>query len=133
MNEPKIQLTDSLQDILIKMSEGNPGALTVCLLIMTKGEQIDPDNAMGGLGAVLFLDTLRLYGPKIWMLYKDVCECDLPRMLAMLRAVQLGLVSRTQLKLAVEAYGEGLNIPSICAQVAERLPRFCWSTPEDAP
>lgn len=47
----KLQLSDSVHDILYKMSEGNPGALTVCLKILKEGETIDPD-ALGGIGAL---------------------------------------------------------------------------------
>lgn len=127
----KIQLTDSTQDALLKMSEGNPGALTVCVQILKNGEQIDPDNAMGGLGVILFLDTLGLYGPKIWMLFADVCEHNLSKMLAVLRAAQLGLITDKQLGQAVENYGEGLDIPTICTQVTQRLPRFRLNTTKD--
>lgn len=129
----KIQLNDSLEDMLFKMSEGNPGALTTCLQILKDGKQIDPDNAIGGLGAILSLDTLGLYGSKIWMLYKDVCECNLPQMLAVLRSWQLGMLSATQVRHAVENCGDGINVADICAKVAERLPRFQFTQDEDHP
>lgn len=34
----KIGLTDSVQDVLIKMSEGNPGALSALVEILKHGE-----------------------------------------------------------------------------------------------
>ena len=120
----KIHLTDSMMDILIKMSEGNPGALTVCLQIIKDGEQIDPDHGLGGIGIILKLDTLKLYGPKIWMLYKDVCDENLSEMIAVLRGWQLGFLNERQLQHAVDNYGEGINLEEICAKVCERLPRF---------
>lgn len=113
-----------MMDVMTKMSEGNPGALTVCMNILKNGERIDPDGAMGGLGPILSLDTLNLYGSKIWMLFKDVCESDLAQMLAVLRGWQLGMLSETQVRHAVENYGEGINVPDICGKVVERLPRF---------
>jgi hypothetical protein len=125
----KIELTDSIQDVLFKMSEGNPGALTVCLGILEHGEKIDPDNAMGGLGIILSLDTLGLYGSKIWMLFRDVCESDLAQMLAMLRGWQLGMLSETQVRHAVENHGDGINVADICQKVTERLPRFQLKPP----
>jgi hypothetical protein len=120
----KIEMTDSLEDMMFKMSEGNPGALNVCLQMLQDGEQIDPDSAMGGLGAILSLDTLRLYGSKIWMLYKDVCEQDLSKMLAVLRGCQLGYVSGEQVRHAADNYSEGINVDEICAKVCEHLPAF---------
>jgi hypothetical protein len=120
----KIDLQDSILDVITKMSEGNPGAVTVCLNIIKNGEAIDPDNALGGLGIILSLDTLGLYGPNIWMLFKDVCESDLAQMLAVLRGWQLGMISDIQVRHAVENHGDGLNVADICAKVVERLPRF---------
>lgn len=109
---------------MVKMSEGNPDALHVCCRILKDGGQIDPDSALGGLGALLSMDTLGLYGPKIWMLYKDVCGQDMPKMLAVLRGHQLGFVTDEQIGVAIENYGEGLDLDKVCAQVAERLPAF---------
>ena len=77
----KLDLKDSMQEMLFKMSEGNPGALTVLLVILEKGEQIDPDGAMRGIGPILSLDSLGCYGSKIWMLYKDVCGQNLVKTL----------------------------------------------------
>lgn len=120
----RIQITDSTQSAIMKMCEGNPGALTVCVQILKEAERIDPDAIMGGIGAILSLDTLGLYGSRIWMLYKDVCEEDIPTMLAVLRGWQMGLITDAQVRSAVESYGNGVNIQEVCAKVAERLPRF---------
>jgi hypothetical protein len=54
----------------MKMSDGNPGALTVVMSIYQHVENIDPMGALGGFGPILSLDTLGIYGPDVWMLYK---------------------------------------------------------------
>lgn len=128
----KIQLTDSVLGIVVKLAEGNPGAVNVCASILEKGDEIDPDNEMGGIGALLSggigallsLDALDLYGSKIWMLYKDVCNGKLVSMLAILRGYQLGYVTKDQIHHAVNSQGEGIVVADIHAKVAERLPRF---------
>ncbi len=124
MNNPRINLDDSIMDVMQKMCEGNPGALTVCVNILKNGEQIDPDGAMGGLGALLLLDTLGVYGSKIWMLFKDVCDSDVSTMLAVLRGWQLGMLTEKQIHHAIGNRGQGLNIPETCQMVSERLPNF---------
>jgi len=123
----KIQLDDSFQDVLFKMSEGNPGALNVCINILKEGEKIDPDNMLGGFGVLLSLDTLGLYGSKIWMLYKDVCNCELIAMLAVLRGWQLGYVTNQQIHHAVDNRGEGINVADIHERVVKSLPNFATS------
>ena len=120
----KLDLNDSVEDIMIKMSEGNPGAISVCMMLYTKGGAIDPDALFGGLGGVLSLDSLGIYGSKIWMLFKDVCKQDLVKTSAMLRAWQLGFVPKATLLHAIDNYGAGIDTDALLAQVQERLPAF---------
>jgi hypothetical protein len=41
----------------------------------------------------MLLDSLGIYGPNVWVIFKDVCEQNHARMLAVLRATQLGMLS----------------------------------------
>lgn len=120
----RIKLTDSVQDAVIKLSDGNPGALRVCMEILQKGELIDPASALGGFGALLTFDTFEIYGSKIWMLYKDVCKENLVMTLAVLRACQLGYISWDELSNAIDNYGDGIDVESLYNQVKERLTNF---------
>jgi len=120
----KITLTDTPKDVIIKISEGNPGALRVCMEIFQQGKLIDPDGALGGLGVLLSLDTLQIYSSKIWMLYKDVCKEKLIDMLAVLRAYQLGYISDNQIKYAIENRGMGIDVTECYKKVKARLPNF---------
>lgn len=120
----RIKLTDTAMSAAIKMSDGNPGALTVIASMIRDGAKIDPDSFMGGLGAVLGLDTDGIYGSRIWMLYKDVCKGDLRVTMAILRAVQLGFLHRDALDHAIDSYGDGIDVPALVAKVEERLPKF---------
>ena len=79
------------------MSEGNPGAMAVLMQMLTTNT-IDPDNALGGLGAILMLDSLGIYGTDIYVLHNDICGRELVKTLAVLRAVQFGLFSGDVLK-----------------------------------
>jgi hypothetical protein len=40
----------------------------------------------------MLLDSLGIYGPNVWVIFKDVCEQNHARMLAVLRATQLGML-----------------------------------------
>ena len=46
----KVDLKDTLPDMLFKISEGNPGALSVLVRIIKESPEIDPDSALAGLG-----------------------------------------------------------------------------------
>jgi hypothetical protein len=118
------------RDILSLLAEGNIGALTVMIEMMKHGAQIDPDSALGGLGAILALDTHEIYGSRIWMLYKDVCGQDLRTTLAILRAVQLGFLHESSLNEAIDSSRRPgktealIDVPALVAKVEERLPNF---------
>lgn len=64
----RIELSDSAVDIMVKMSEGNPGAITVLMQLMK--EPI-------GLMDVLTLDDMGIRGSQIWVGYKDYCKQDI--------------------------------------------------------
>jgi hypothetical protein len=108
----------------MKMAEGNPGAITVCLKMMREGRAIDPDSFAGGFTGVLAMDTYGIYGSRIWMLYKDVCGENLEATLAVLRACQLGLLRESVMHHAIDNYGEGVDVPSLLAEVKGQLGLF---------
>lgn len=124
-HKERIELTDTLIDIFTKLSEGNPGALTILLRMYHEGDKIDPDAAGGGVIHLLSIDSFGIYGPRIWMLYKDVCGSDLVNTLGVLRAVQLGIISRQLLDQAIDGINNSeLDIVDLLRQVREVLPDF---------
>jgi hypothetical protein len=120
----RIELSDSMMTIVLKMVKGNPGATNVLMSMIKDGAKIDPQSALGGIGGVLALDTYGIYGPRIWMLYSDVCEKDLTKTIALLRAVQLGLLDESVLMHGIDNRGQGLDVPALLAKVKEQLPEF---------
>jgi len=137
----KLELQDTVASVVMKLSEGNPGAATVCMTLFMNGAQIDPYAALGGLNPLLYLDELGLCGPDIWILHKYVCDGDLVRMMAVIRGFQLGLVTRGAVRRAVDDHkGEGgprtvfvadpegtlkpLDPAAVLAKVREKLPKF---------
>lgn len=114
-------------DVMIKMSDGHPGALNALLEIL-KSDSIDPDAALGGLGTILLLDSFGIYGSDIYILHCDICNRDLPKTLAVLRAVQLGFFDRETLRDAChrqDRSGKSLiPVDDLYAKVKERLPNF---------
>lgn len=72
----KIKLEDNLQEIVWKMSEGNPGALRVLMEILQK------EN---GLNYILTLDDMGIYASKIWVGYKDHCGMDINKYVELIK------------------------------------------------
>jgi len=124
----RIELSDDIYSIMTKMCEGNPGALTVLINLIKETERIDPDAAMGPYAHLLNLDSAGIYGPRIWVLFKDTCGQNLTEMIAVLRGWQLGFVSQEQLDVASSRDGArgqtSINVSDILAKVKAELPKF---------
>lgn len=74
------------------MAEGNYGALKACISLVLESEIIDPQNTTGGgYGYILTLDALGIYGTDIAVFWNNICNKETSKMIAVLRAVQLGL------------------------------------------
>jgi len=127
-HDVRIELNDNLITAVAKMSDGNPGALQVCMELITQGEKIDPDAFGGGFGNILSLDTHGIYGTDIYVLNNDICDRNVARTIALLRAVQLGFFSADTLKSACSRQDysgrDMVDVEGLYKQVKERLPNF---------
>lgn len=67
----KYDPSDNIKDNIVSMSDGNPGAITV----LTQIVNTDPDPRE------LFktLDEMNIYGPRVWLGYKDYCSEDVDK------------------------------------------------------
>ena len=127
--DDRIELTDTGLTAITKLAEGNPGALRVCCELMQNAPVVDPDLLLGPVGALLLLDSARVYGSKIWMLYKDICDYRADRVLGMLRACQLGILSASELGGIIEGILV-VDVEDIMRQVQEQLPKFTLADTE---
>ena len=89
----------SIDDMVVTMSEGNPGALT-CMVNMLNY------NPMALLD-ILFFDTMEIYGSKIYMLWNDCCGRDMDKFNKTIQYIREGKVSK-------EKVHENLN--RVCAE-----------------
>lgn len=126
---PRIQLNDNMYNIAAKMSEGNPGALGVICQLIKNEAQIDLDSGLAPLGTILCLDDLQIYGPGIWVLYKDVCDQSIVKLIALTRGYQLGFINREKLQGLSDRYNPELEelkigLDEVFNSVKERLPNF---------
>ena len=130
----RIQLEDDFLTMFTKMAEGNPGALTTLFALFKDTPAIDPQSALGGLGPILMLDDVGIYGSHIWILFKYICKQDIRSLVALIRAHQLGFVSTEELKMAInseETRGTWkLDVAALVAKVEEELTEFQKTTTE---
>lgn len=124
----RITFSDSTKSAIIKMVEGNMGAMSACMSLLKEAERVDPQNMMGGISYILSLDNNGIYGTDIYVLWSDICDKDTTKMIAVLRAVQLGLFSGKVLADAChrQDYSGRTMVPvdELYIKVKERLEQF---------
>ena len=114
-----------MKDALAVMAEGNPGCLGFMMEIIKKGAEIDPDSALGGVGPILLMDSFGIYGSRCYMLWNDICNRDLVKSIAMLRACQLGFISPADLNAQIDlSYSHTLDVGGLLKKVREELRNF---------
>ena len=114
----RLNLHDSTIETVIKMSGGNPGALTVLLQLLKEGGAIDPDAAYPVM-LILWLDTWQIYDENIWILYKDVCGESIINFIAMIRYRQLGMLEREE-----AFFDKGRDFEKLIETIQVKLPKF---------
>lgn len=123
---PRIRLEDTLLDIFSKMSEGNPGAMTVMAQILQHGNEIDPAG-FEPVMKILMLDTWGIYGSDIWVLYKNICGQNIANLITLIRAAQLGMIDKPG-KILIEGNPK-YDFPSIAKRVTEHISSFNYPYP----
>lgn len=99
----KLELKDNLNDIIIKLSEGNPGAITVLFEIM-KCKDNDPIEY---LGIFLTIDTMELYGSHLYMLWNDCCDRNIKQTLDVIEAYRKRKITNNDINERIKNVGYG--------------------------
>lgn len=87
-------MSENIKELMVKLSKGNPGALNVLVQIV--------QNTELSIVYLVALDTLDITGSRIWMLYKDVCWEDLSKMIVVLQAYALDILTLSQINGAID-------------------------------
>jgi len=76
----RLKLNDTVRDVLLKLADGNPGAMNVIAQLLAKED---------GLLHVLKLDDLEIYDSLIWLCYKDLLGSDIDKLYNLLKTNKL--------------------------------------------
>lgn len=125
----KITLEDDTKTVIMKMAEGNPGAITALCEMPKHGDIIDPESFSGSFAPILSLDTLGIYGSSIYIIWNDQCNRNIRETLMLLRAYQLGFTSGEKIQeIAADQMGKVKlskeEMAELDKKVCNRLDRF---------
>lgn len=82
-NRKEVDLKMTTMDLIVMMSEGNPGALRVLAEIM---------QTKNGFLTILNLDDMNIRGTQIWIGYKDHCGQIMDRFMEAIHKREQGMV-----------------------------------------
>jgi hypothetical protein len=121
----RIGLKTTIADALMSVVEGNPGAIVALTEVMSVYKEVDPDSAFGEITPLLDCDSFGIYGSKIHVLFKDICDFNPDQFIMVMRATQLGFLSVSALQAATQYPPKAiLDIKSLARKVTKQLPRF---------
>lgn len=121
----RISADDTMQQGIMKMVEGNPGAVNVCVDLLKFGQDVNPEAGLtSGMVYIMTLDLLQIYGSRIWMLYKDVCGESISKMVAVLVAGANEIITQKELDLAIDGTGLRLDLETLIDTVVEQYPEL---------
>jgi hypothetical protein len=125
----RISLSDGFQDVIIKMTDENPGAISALIELSNEVTDIDPDNDFGPFGPALSFDTYEIYGSSIYVIWNDKCFRESRKTLLLLKAVQLGILQKSRLQAMAADQTGSINLTAeewsdIDVRVCEKLDKF---------
>ena len=88
MTEKRITADMNIKEMIVIMSDGNPGAIA-CMLNML-------DSNPTALLDILFFDTMEIYGSKIYTLWNDCCGRDMKMLRDTINYIREGNVSKEE-------------------------------------
>jgi hypothetical protein len=106
--------------------------MRVVFQISQEGERIDPYNARSN-AALDALENLGIRGSRLWNLYDALCDRNIGKLIAVLRAQQLGMIKGEEIVNAADnrALAKQLQLPwtgidaaDVLWRVRQRLPNF---------
>ena len=92
----RITILDDAKSALVKICEGNPGAINACCCMIKEGASVYP--YVDGWKYIILLDTLEIYGSDIYVLWSDICQRDTQKMIAALRVAKIDAYKADVLK-----------------------------------
>ena len=105
----KIKNIDNIQDIIIQLSEGNPGALTTCFEILRE----TGSNIFEAIPLFLTLDSMELYGSHLYMLWNDCCDRNIKAVIDVINGFITGKITKDDINERIKKAGYGKSFSDL--------------------
>ena len=105
----KLELSDSFDKIMIKLSEGNPGALNVLFEIMKENN----NDLLKSIPIFIMIDSMELYGSYLYMLWNDCCNKDIHKTIKVIDLYKRGEIGQPTLNERIRNVGRGKSFDDL--------------------
>jgi len=104
------------------LTNGRSDSFATCQSIINFAEMVDPSMTGGALGYFKILDELEIYEERIHALF-IACGRDTIKMLALLRAYQLGILDMAEINNMIDG-NKRIDLKAIAEAVRKQLSDF---------
>jgi hypothetical protein len=120
----RIKRTMSALEMISAVSGGVPGTLAVIAGITAEYRKVDPDNTMGIFGYLLTMDAFQVYDGDLWNIHSRLCEMQIVKTIAILRALQLGILTTKEINIYLKGGIVSLDFYSLILDIRSKVKNF---------
>lgn len=102
--------SDTLEQAVIRLTEGDPGAATALAEVVAHARAVD-ETCDHPFRYLLQLDRYKVRGPHLHVFFKDVCHSDIVEMLGVLRWAEMGRIRPSDVRASITRASGGLTPP----------------------
>lgn len=107
-----LSLRACVTDAILELAGQDEDSIRVCTELVETAAFVSAQFPAGIIGPIYYLDDLGIRDGDIYRLYK-MCRNNIADMLALLRGVKQGIISREVLVSAIANNGEGINLGAL--------------------
>ena len=96
----RISLLDTMEETMMKFSNGNPGAMQTLVELLKN----DPQKMFQNL---LTLDRMKLYEDKLYMLWNDSCNRDIKKVQEIIKQYRMRKIKQSDIEERIMTVGYG--------------------------
>lgn len=102
----RIELNDTIFDAIAKLADKDPAVMEIIATVVRDADQYDlmsgGPGLPGGFMYLLHIDTDHFYGSRFRTLFEKVAGGDSLNTLALIRSIQMGYLSRSEVDAAIQ-------------------------------
>lgn len=98
------------------------GSTIAIFAVMSKYRMIDPEDHHGSYHVIKFIEENNIQRSAVWYIYKDICNQEPYKFIALIRGRQLGMIHEDLIKKLEKKEEVTFNFAELVEKIRERVP-----------